>query len=51
MRISHEIRGSSQLANDGADGELAQDAAVELGLRQKAAEFRAAGGEVYLPAH
>ncbi|MGH9114701.1 MAG: phosphomethylpyrimidine synthase ThiC [Acidimicrobiales bacterium] len=34
MRISHDIR----------------DAAVEAGLRSKAEEFRAAGGEIYLPA-
>jgi phosphomethylpyrimidine synthase len=41
MRISHDIRESA-----------AQMTAteVEIGLRQKAEEFRAAGGEVYLPA-
>jgi phosphomethylpyrimidine synthase len=38
MRISHDIRAA------------ASDAAVELGLRQKAEEFREAGGEIYLPA-
>jgi phosphomethylpyrimidine synthase len=37
MRISHDIR-------------RAADDQVEIGLRQKAEEFRASGGELYLPA-
>ena len=50
MRISHDIRNSARESSAAESGEQADDAAIELGLRQKADEFRASGGEVYLPA-
>ena len=39
MRISQDIRDSA-----------AELETIEIGMRQKADEFRASGGEVYLPA-
>ena len=50
MQISHHIRNSARESSAAEGGEQADDAAIELGLRQKADEFRASGGEVYLPA-
>jgi phosphomethylpyrimidine synthase len=47
MQISHDIRKSARAAGS---GEQPDEVAIELGMRQKADEFRASGGEVYLPA-
>jgi phosphomethylpyrimidine synthase len=41
MRISHDIRDSAAQMTE---------VEVELGMRQKAEEFRASGGDIYLPA-
>jgi phosphomethylpyrimidine synthase len=41
MRISHDIRDTAAAMSE---------AEVEIGMRQKAEEFRASGGEIYLPA-
>ncbi len=41
MRISHDIRDSAAAMTE---------TEVEIGMRQKAEEFRASGGEIYLPA-
>jgi phosphomethylpyrimidine synthase len=41
MRISHDIRDSAMAMTE---------TEVEIGMREKAEEFRASGGEIYLPA-
>ena len=48
MRISQDIRSAAR--NDRAETDGLDAGALELGLRQKAEEFRASGGEIYLPA-
>jgi phosphomethylpyrimidine synthase len=43
MRISQDVRRYA------ADRGLAEDRALEAGLAEKAAEFAAEGGRIYLP--
>jgi phosphomethylpyrimidine synthase len=51
MKISHEIRHAAQANGNGESDAVDVDVTtIELGMRQKAEEFRQAGGEVYLPA-
>jgi phosphomethylpyrimidine synthase len=49
MRISHELRDAAGSASGDQVFHISDSAAVEEGLREKAREFREAGGEIYLP--
>ncbi|TXG81357.1 MAG: phosphomethylpyrimidine synthase ThiC, partial [Sphingomonadales bacterium] len=44
MKISQDIRDAARAQNDAAS----IDPSIDLGLAQKAEEFRASGGEIYL---
>jgi phosphomethylpyrimidine synthase len=47
MKITQEVRDYAA-RQDAAAGEAADPAAIAQGLREKAAEFKRAGGELYV---